>query len=253
MKRAGELLNTSPTTVSRHITALAKECGEMLAQPTKGDVWTLTPYAFELIRVAEQFVEQLSQLGKGEGQPPQKEISITSLDFVLTYYLTPALKDARQKMPDVQFSLLSSDRRLSLAFGEADIALRFGPPGDGQLLAKRIAILPFRIWRNTSSKSTDWVGMSEDLEWTPDMQLGMKVFRKPPLVRTTSYAAAQRAALALGCNTIGPDAVFGDDKILKQDDHVGCADRELWRIVHESRRLDSTLQTCKDWIDTLFE
>lgn len=252
MKRAGELLNTSATTVSRHIHALSKECGEMLAQPTKGEAWSLTPYALQLIDVAERFFDQLSQL-KETGNEETRQISITSLDFVLTYYIAPALKDARAALPGVKFSLLSSDRRLSLAFGEADIALRFGRPQEGHLLSKKIATLPFRIWRNTRNDTTDWVGMSEDLDWTPDMQLAFSTFRKPPAVRTTSYAAAKRAAVALGFNTIGPDTVFADSKTLIQNDDVGCADRELWRIIHESRRLDATVQAYKDWVDALFE
>ncbi len=247
MKRAAELLNTSATTVSRHIQHLAENCDEMLAQPTKGEAWTLTPFALRLTDIGKDFADQLSGLNDVAADQSES-VSITSLDFVLTYFLAPELKAARLHMPNVNIALLSADKRLSLAYGEADVALRFGRPEEGQLVSRRVAAIPFWIWRNVETKSSDWVGMVESLDWTPDM----RVFGKPPLVRATSYAAAKKAAIAIGVNTIGPDAVLAKCTKFKRDDAVGPVDRDLWRVIHESRRLDRTLQQFSQWIDELF-
>lgn len=253
MKRAGALLETSPTTVSRHIQELAKECNEMLAQPKKGEVWSLTPYALELVAVADRLVAQLSRLNAADTMEHQKHVSITAEDFILTAYVAPAMNSGLDVMPDIDVSLLcGGDRPLSLAFGEADIALRFEQPQEGQLRSKKVATIPFRIWRNTQNKTNNWVGMSEEMDSLPDMQHGYATFGKPPIIRTSCYSAAKNAAVAVGFNTIGPDAIFTGCTALKSDDQAGYVDRDLWRIIHESRRLDRTLETCKDWVDSIF-
>lgn len=251
MKRAAELLQTSATTVSRHIQHLSENCGEMLVQPTKGEVWALTPLALKLTAVARGVDEDLSLLSEPKSEQ-SLNISVTSLEFVLTYFLAPELKSARLAMPHLNLSLLSSDKRLSLAFGEADVALRFGRPDEGQLVSKRVASVPFRVWRNTQNTSSDWVGMIEDFDWTPDMQLAYQVFGKPPLFRASSYAAAKKAAVSIGVNTIGPDAVMAGCAKFEKDDTIGPVDRELWRVIHESRRLDKNLQQFNAWLDELF-
>ncbi|MDA9207362.1 LysR family transcriptional regulator [Octadecabacter sp.] len=251
MKRAAELLHTSASTVSRHIQHLSENCGDMLVQPTKGEVWALTPLALKLTAVARGFDEDLSLLNEPKSEQ-SLNISITSLDFVLTYFLAPELKSARLAMPHLNLSLLSSDKRLSLAFGEADVALRFGRPDEGQLVSKRVASVPFRIWRNKQNTTSDWVGMIEAFDWTPDMQLAYQVFGKPPLFRASSYAAAKKAAVSIGVNTIGPDAVLAACSKFEKDDTIGPVDRELWRVIHESRRLDKNLQQFNAWLDELF-
>ncbi|AKS46956.1 DNA-binding transcriptional regulator, LysR family [Octadecabacter temperatus] len=252
MKRAAELLDTSSSTVSRHVRSLSEDCQEMLAKQTKGEAWTITPKGLKLVKMATDLSFNFSNLDTSDQEEQVTRVAITSLDFVLTYYLAPNLPQLLNEVPNIEVSLLSSDRRLSLAFNEADIALRFGRPCEGQLVAKRICSMPMRVWKPKGRDATDWVGMSEDLDWTPDMEMGRAVFGRDPIVRTSSYAAAKRTACSLGLGTIGPDVIMGAGETFAADPSQ-TVEREVWSVIHESRRMDKTLDKVKEWLDHVFD
>lgn len=252
MKRAAELLDTSATTVSRHIRSLTEEFGTMLAYHNKGEDWVLTQEGLHLVEVAADLNRRMFELNEGPDAKNRPSITITSLEFVLTYLLAPRLPDLRKANPNLDVSLFSSDKRVSLAFGEADIALRFGRPTEGQLVAKRLTDISFYAWHPVGAKNDRWVGMTEEFDWTPDMQMGRKIFGRPPSVRASSYAASKEAAAALGYGTVGPSAVMQDCPELQKDERGLKATRELWVVFHESRRFDHALISVKTWIDDMF-
>lgn len=252
MRRAGEMLGTSATTVSRHVKTLTEEVGQTLAIQSKGEDWMLTPYGGKLVDLAAEFNQRVVDIDRMGNEDQTARISITSLDFVLTYYLAPHMQDLVRIMPKLKVSLLSSDRRLSLAFNEVDLALRFGRPDEGNLVAKRLCKIGMKLWQPKQGRTQNWVGMTEDLDWTPDMQMAREVFGRGPAIRTSSYTAAKRTAMALGYATIGPDAVMGNCEALVACPEGVSVDREIWSVVHESRRLDRNLAAVKEWVDGLF-
>lgn len=249
MKQAAVLLKTDPTTVSRHVKRISTLLNTDLFRMMKGGKWVLTPRGVEVTILAQKFKENLDKLYLGNAELDESEtINITSLEFVLTHYLAPYLDGGLACFPDTKISLVGSDKRLSLAYGEVDIALRFGRPTEGQLLTSKIADVSFEMFAKNGVTSTDWIGMQEDLDWTPEMRLGHEHFGKPPVVRVSCFAAAREVAAATGLAAIGPAVVMLSGSKLVKLPNSPQVEREVWSVIHETRRHSQRLSAVREWI-----
>lgn len=130
--------------------------------------------------------------------------------------------------------------------------MRFGRPTEGHLVASKIADIPFRIWKSSPAPATDWIGLSQTLDWTPEMQLGFHQFGKEPFLRVSSFAAARRASLSLGLPFIGPHALVRPDDPLGPMFGSKVVTREVWCITHETRKESRPIQQAKDWLRDVF-
>lgn len=255
MKQAANLLKTDPTTVSRHIKRIAGHFEMDLFKTQKGGHWVLTPQGEELTTLAKNFKMGLDQFHLGEtGVTECETIVITSLDFMLTHFLSPKIGSGMACYPDTRLTLIAADRRLSLAYGEADSALRFGRPTEGHLNASKIADIAFELVRVKGTAPTGWIGLTEDLDWIPDMRRAHAHFGRPPVLRVSCYAAAREAALSTGLATIGPVVVMRNGGALEKVPDTAPIYREVWSIIHETRRLSQRLGAVRAWIkDTVLE
>lgn len=249
MKQAASLLKTDPTTVSRHIKRIANHFEMELFKTQRGGHWVLTPQGEALTALAKNFKAGLDSFHQGESNATACEtIVITSLEFMMTHFLSPKIESGMACYPDTRLTLLAADRRLSLAYGEADIALRFGRPTEGHLNASRIADIAFEIVRVKGTDPTDWIGLPDDLDWVPDMRRATDHFGKPPILRVSSYTAARAAALSTGLATIGPAVVMRDGGGLEKLPDAAPIYREVWGVIHETRRLSQRLGAVRAWI-----
>lgn len=64
--------------------------------------------------------------------------------------LAPLIEAFRVKYPELRVDLIMTDRRLDLAKGEAEVALRMHEPGDEALVARKIADSPWAIYASQS-------------------------------------------------------------------------------------------------------
>lgn len=248
IKHAAELLKTNPTTVSRHIKKLSGQLGSTLFLLSKSGDWHITPKGEKLCQIAQNVRANLDHLVETEQSSLEEEtVVVTSLEFLLTHFVARHLGRARRAYPHLNISLRGSDRRLSLAYGEADIALRFGRPQEGQLLASKVAEIEFDVFHaGTSQPSRNWVGLHEDLDWTPEMQMGFETFGGPPSIRVTSFSAAREAAFATNYATIGPAIVMEAGGKLRRSAILPGITREVWSVIHESRRTSESLQAIRE-------
>lgn len=246
MKHAAELLGTDPTTVSRHIKRISHEMGVMLFKMNKGGAWTITNEGSKLTARAKVFKQEIDGLNAGESSQTET-VKITSIEFLLTHYLAPHAKEGLGCFPDTKLALLGSDKRLSLAYGEADLALRFGRPTEGQLIASRLGDIEFTIWNPIGKPHSDWIGLQEELDWTPEMDYALRYFKKPPLIRVTSYAAAKLAGESVGLPFIAPCAVMARNNRFEPMHDIDPIKRPLWSVIHETKRFDQRLAAVKNW------
>lgn len=248
MKRAADLLQTNATTVSRHIKALSVQMDTVLFTRDKDGLCHLTPQGKQLLTIAREMRERLRSLDvPTNGDDVGEIIKITSLEFLLTHFLAPNLADVSGVGDGTRVHLIGSDRRLSLAFGEADLALRFGRPVEGQLIASKVAEVAFHAWSARGCTSNDWVGLDEELDWTPEMQFGFAHFGRAPAFRVSSFSAARNACLSLKLNVIAPAQVICPCWENFQINDVEPVTREVWSVIHESRKLDKRLATVRAW------
>ncbi len=248
MRRAAELLETNPTTVSRHLKTLSEERGAALFTRDKDGNCYLTQEGKQLREIATELRSRLQSLDTSTEDLNENEvITVTSLEFLLTHMLAPRIEEGNASFPNTRIHLIGSDRRLSLAYGEADLALRFGRPSEGQLIASKIAEVDFHIWRPLNCTAEEWVGLEEELDWTPEMQMGAAHFGKPPAIRVSSFAAARNAAASMGYHFVSPPAVVLPKRALFSPIDGEPTKREVWSVIHETQKHSQRLAAVRQW------
>jgi len=168
---AADLLCTSATTVSRKISAISERLNEKVVVKTNNQ-WVLTPVGRRLFDIGVKLERSIADLGdwyiSGEHAG---EIMITSLDFINRTILFRRLHDFHTNYPEIKLNLHSSNANLSLAFGEADVAIRLARPTSGRLHAKKLSDLKYSFFCPEGGKATEWIGREEKLEWLPELKM----------------------------------------------------------------------------------
>lgn len=140
---AGKILGVNQTTVARRVAALEESLGEKLFEKTAGG-YRLTEVGAAMVQNAERVETEVESFSRMIAQRSRKllgMIRVTTNDVLADCLLTPWLREFTQRFPVVQVETIITDRRLDIARGEADIALRAGNTkveGEG-LVVRRLA------------------------------------------------------------------------------------------------------------------
>ncbi|MEJ6710335.1 MAG: LysR family transcriptional regulator [Amylibacter sp.] len=204
MANAARHLRTNTATVSRRIKRLNENANAALF--LKGATeWELTEEGRRLYEMAAGFSDELEafKAGAHEGAHSTQTIRVTGLEFLNTTILAPALKSFRTENPNITLELSATDRNVSLAYGETDIALRLTRPNAGRLMERRIAEIKMGVYSTkeadaTNTATTEWIGLSYDLDWTPEMKNGVSFFSREPSFRMSSFAVILQAMSETG-------------------------------------------------------
>ena len=147
--RASQRLGVNQTTVLRRLDALEASFGtELFARRTTG--LTLTPAGRLMAEAAERMDAEVESLSSALGAR-QREVSgsvrLTTSDVLAVHLVTPCLQAFHQQYPGVSIEVTTTDRRLDIAHGEADVALRGSsrPEGAG-IVAQRLPDAPWTIY-----------------------------------------------------------------------------------------------------------
>ncbi len=149
---AAKALGVSQPTVQRRLAALEERIGRKLVElhPTGyrltelGKV--LFPHAVDVERAVDAFQRQVMSAG----EELTGTLRVTCPEGLASRLLAPVIEAFRNKHPELRIDLIMTDRRLDLAKGEAEVALRMHEPGDVSLIARRIANSPWAIFASQS-------------------------------------------------------------------------------------------------------
>lgn len=137
---AAERLNVSTSAVSRWVAQLESHLQARLLNRTTRRIG-LTESGQAYYERCAQWLQELEAIESAVGEQslnPQGTLRITtSVGFALNY-LSPALAEARQRFPQLQFHVSLSGRVVDLVEEGFDLALRIGPVGSQHLVAREI-------------------------------------------------------------------------------------------------------------------
>ncbi len=254
MSAAAKHLHTNIATVSRRIHRLTESSGITIFNKDK-DGWVLTPTGQELLDVISNFEEGLRRITSSQVSVTAKPVTIrlSTIEYLASSYIAPELGSLASEHPNVSLDFMCSDHTLSLAYGEADIAVRLNRPEEGRLVSRKIADIPYSVFQNPDSSHKAWIGLSEDLDWLPEQQEGFRRFKCAPIMRVPSFAAIARAADATGFACILPNRIPPRTTNLRVTmDGLNCVSREIWTVFHETRREDKAVRLVLDWLKECF-
>ena len=255
MTAAARSLDTNTATVSRHIHRMTELYGTVLFVKKKTR-WELTKEGEALVRVIETFEKGLHDLDRNNGLAltSGRTVKVATVDFLCTTHLVPRLDTFVQNNPGLGVDFVCSDTRVSLAYGEADVSVRMSRPQEGRLVGRKTAEIGMSPYRSTNSDARDWIGLGEELDWTPEMRLARDVFGRPPVIRVQSFDAIRRAASSTGLGCVIPDAMAQPELGLERMSATeGPISREIWVIYHETRKMDPVVRLTADWIHRCFQ
>ncbi|WP_047996026.1 LysR family transcriptional regulator [Puniceibacterium sp. IMCC21224] len=143
---AGRRLGAAPSTLSRTVTRLERQLNvTLLRRSTRGI--ELTPEGRDLLMAAQEIVartEALADLAAGS-RAPRGPLRINAPVPYVLHVIAPHLAAFHAQYPDIQLTIDMTDRIVDLIDAHADVAIRFGPLPDSDLLQRRLGQAQWRL------------------------------------------------------------------------------------------------------------
>lgn len=252
MKGAASVLAVSETTISRRIQRIAEADGAALFD-RNGHSWAPTAVGRRLIEVAERVEAEIiaaeTQL-EAEAAQLSGSLKISGLSFINTHFIAPQVARIQLTHPGLTVVLDASDEVVSLAYRQADIALRLARPSEGRLVARKLCDLPIAPVARRGENPRDWVGLTESLDWTPEMKAGFSHFARAPVVRVDSFDGIMNTIEATGLGGVAPTCLAREHRRLGAV--AAPAMREIWLTYHEDMRASTRVRAGVEWLTACF-
>ena len=141
LSAAAREFNVTPSAVSKWLAQLELRLGvRLIARNTRRISLTQEGeiYLAEGRRILGEIDDLERTISSSQGTPMGLLKVQATLGFG-RYFIAPAISKFAESYPDLEIQLLLTDRPASLAEGDVDVSIRFGPPPDGRVMARKIA------------------------------------------------------------------------------------------------------------------
>lgn len=145
---AGRALRLPKTTVSRKIRELEQRLNvQLLHRSTRrlGLTQAGTVYFAHCGQIPQTLLDAEAAIGELQGHAAGT-LRITCSYSLAVTLVAPLLAPFRARYPDVLVDLVLSHRNLDLIAEKIDLALRMGDLADSSMVARRLAVLPNRVY-----------------------------------------------------------------------------------------------------------
>jgi DNA-binding transcriptional LysR family regulator len=263
-------LRVSQSTVMRRIAAVERDLGvELFEKRSSGYVATA---ALQRLIAPLEAVEAAYRTFRSEADSLRNEatdkVRVTAPETVANLHLNKALALLRASNPSIEVEILATDKRVDLAAGEADIAVRAGfRPSDAGLYGRKIAEDRWSVFCSADYVRRNGMPATEaDLSSHPfiDFKEGVHtgamrdwldrhVPRRNVVMRHNSFASILASVKA------GLGVSYGSDFITLSDpDLVRCftpdggETYEIWLLAHERHRKTGRVKIVMDHLARYF-
>lgn len=254
-ERAAAALGLDQATISRRIARLEQAAGVKLFARRNGRLVPTTAGEVFLGRLegVDKSINAARLALAAASAISETTVRVSSVPMVATRVLVPAVGLLVKRYPGLRIDLAASERPPALLAGEADIALRMNRPTEGSLVARRIAILPYRIYAPAvDPEATSWIGLVGDAEGAPEGQwLAENVPRSRVVLRVdTAHAVSVAIARGGGRGLLPVFMGRTDPGLVAVSDSVLV--REVWISVHPDLHQTPAVVATRRWIEDAF-
>ena len=149
--KAGEVLNLSQSAISRQIQSLEYELKCSLFQRHARGL-SLTDNGETLYKTANEVISKIKEvetdLVERKDKPSGKLVITTVVGFG-GIWLTPKIKEFRDKNPDIEVELVVTNDELDLSMREADIAIWMRQPKQLNYIQRKLVDINYHIYASS--------------------------------------------------------------------------------------------------------
>ncbi|WP_233237873.1 LysR family transcriptional regulator [Bordetella sp. LUAb4] len=258
---AARALGVDHATVSRRLAALETQVQAVLVERLPR-ACRLTPTGLQVLEQAkamEMAAFSIERLARGSQMGLKGRVSLSAPPVLATHFLAAHMVNFQAAYPGIQLSVSSEAGRVSLARGEADVALRMARPTEASSVARRIGRMPFALYA-----SRHYPALREPKQWA--FIAYEQRYGRLPLARWLREAAGTRPihcelsdsnshliAVRSGAGVAALPCFLGDgDKTLVRLESPAtsfCPD--LWLVTHRDLKRAKSVRAVMDyWAET---
>jgi DNA-binding transcriptional LysR family regulator len=188
------------------------------------------------------------------------EVIVSAPPALACTLIAPRINGLRMKHPQLSLQLIGSLGSASLSRREADIAVRLSRPTEPDLVARKVATLPFHLYgssdylANTAAQDLTFIAYDETMEQTPQQDwLKAQAGDRAILLRSNDLNIQATCAQA-GAGIAALPYFLGRHYGLQAMETVG-ADfaRDVWLVVHSDIRYTPAVQAVMSFLVSCFE
>jgi DNA-binding transcriptional LysR family regulator len=266
LARAGAELGINATTVSRRLTALEEQVHARLFDRTP-DGYVLTSPGTSLVEYAERMeIEALAleRIVVGADTRAEGSVRMTVTEMLATRFIMPFLSRFRAQNPGVTLEIECTNRTVSLARREADIALRLARPREDNVATKKLATIPIALYASQSYVAQNGLPDSPDESLAGHSVLMFAKSRTFELENTWLEARTQGAHVALRSDSVSsiyaatvgslgiallPRAVADrDTRLTRLETKSAPEPRVIWQAVHVDLQKNARIRAVLDFL-----
>ncbi|MEM9193103.1 MAG: LysR family transcriptional regulator [Myxococcota bacterium] len=266
LARAGASLEIAATTVGRRVSALEEQIGTRLFDRTP-DGWILTASGRDLMPRAERIESEAIAAERvlcAAVDEPRGEVRLTATEMLATRFIAPHLPRFRERYPEIELDLICTNKVMSLARREADIALRLSRPREDGLVIRRLGQIDVGLY--ASQDYLEAHGRPDD----PERSLAGKhlvLFRKnrhfsrenewleargdgaSVVLRSNSVSSVYAAITSgLGVGLLPRIVAERNPTLERLQTETAPEPREIWQSVHRDNRDSARIRPVLDYL-----
>jgi molybdate transport repressor ModE-like protein len=261
LSAAARALSVNHATVSRRISSLERTLGSRLVE-RRPDGYVLTQAGTHVLAAANDMETAAATLSRGgAGHEPRGLVRISATPGMAQGFLVARLARLAARHPGLDIEVATDLRSVSLERREADIALRFERPRDGDLIARRLLKFGYGFYaspqlhrRIGEGAAPEFVGFNEANADIPDAAWLAKAFPRARIAFRADNQVAQAAAAKAGAGiALLPHFIGRADASL-----VSCSfkpmppTRELWLVMRRLDRKHLSIRVVLDFLTQVF-
>lgn len=241
---AAEALRISHPTLSRRLKRMEERLGTRLFERTPS-LCRPTEAGLEIRDLAERMRTEIAALENrvaGRDLRAEGTVRLTAPDAVAEYLLPDMLADICRDRPEIRLDLIVSNRILSLAEREADIALRVTDTPDPALKGRRVGAVAMAVFaeRSLAARFADrpderpWVGYDGALACAgPGAWVAANVADTAIRFRANTLLGAAKAVRSgIGFGVLPCFVGSGLAELVRVGSPLTGLDTDLWLVVH---------------------
>ena len=178
LSAAARLLKTEHTTVSRRVAVLEADLGVRLFE-RKARNYRLTPEGEQIADLALRFEDQaldIQRVASGRRTGVGGMVRISAPPAFASHFVAERLNALLACFPELEIELIAANELISLARGEADIAIRMRRPEDDAIVTSKVGEVAFGLYASRAYLSQvprerwRFIGYDQSLDGAPQQQ-----------------------------------------------------------------------------------